>query len=61
MLSYTEVCTNIALLCQIVYEKGMAAMFKLPSIPVANVTLLWTLDFVVCVVLSLGVNYLSLP
>ena len=32
-------------------------MFKLPSILVANVALL---EFVVCVVLSLGVNYLSL-
>jgi len=30
-------------------------MFKLPSIPVANVGL--TLEFVVCVVLLLGVNY----
>ena len=34
---------RLPLLCQIVYEKGMAAIFKLPSILVANVALLWSL------------------
>jgi len=42
---YTEVCTKIAPIMSdnLIYEKGMAAMFKLPSILVANVALLWSL------------------